>query len=265
MYKTVVRGIIPFTVGILTFCINNKLLAITLQSDQKLNLISSFVVGDNQSSLYNFLKGTNPTKSTGTGTSSLNTLSFQTSGEIDNIDFATTYLFMFNPANDTVDWMMNGTYNNSNNWSSSGLATFLDNNETIILDNLTSINPDVDGVFMFGREGDKWVIRGRATGLDDLGGISEDINIFGTATSQTEEDDVMSEVILDTTYVDPVVSNLLNRIFTNVSVNTGSDSNVVIEATSEKKQSEPTATIGILTLAFAGLLSKKKKSRNQIG
>jgi len=116
--------------------------AATLNGGQKLQAISTLAYSQNVFFLGGFAENNSSVLNSSNVTFTPESLIFNSSSQLGDLLFTSTYNSNYDSNSDTVTWTQLGVLGNQS-WSSSGTVSFLDDNETIIWNSDGSINPDI--------------------------------------------------------------------------------------------------------------------------
>jgi hypothetical protein len=142
--------------------------AVTLNGGQKLQAISTLAYSQNVFFLGGFAENNSSALNSSNVTFTPESLIFNSSTQLGDSLFTSTYNSTYDSNTDTVTWNQLGVLG-SQSWSSSGTVSFLDDNETIVWNSNGSINPEWEVFLQLGWNGEGWTGGISGTISDNLG------------------------------------------------------------------------------------------------
>jgi hypothetical protein len=142
--------------------------AVTINGGQKLQAISTLAYSQNLFFLGGFAENNSSNLNSSNVTFTPESLIFNSSTQLGDSLFTSTYNSTYDSNSDTVTWNQLGVLG-SQSWFSSGTASFLDDNQIIVWNTDGSINPDWFVGIEFRWDGDKWTRGISGTISDNLG------------------------------------------------------------------------------------------------
>jgi hypothetical protein len=146
--------------------------AVTINGGQKLEAISTLTYSQNLFFLGGFAENNSSGLNSSNVTFTPESLSFNSSTQLGDLLFTSNYNSTYDSNTDTVTWSQLGVLG-SQSWFSSGTASFLDDNETIVWNSDGSINPNWRVEFGFQWNGGGWT-----SGI--FGSISDNLGDYGS-------------------------------------------------------------------------------------
>jgi hypothetical protein len=146
--------------------------AVTLNGGQKLQAISTLAYSQNVFFLGGFAENNSSALNSSNVTFTPESLIFNSSSQLGDLLFTSTYNSTYDSNSDTVTWTQLGVLG-SQSWSSSGTVSFFDDNETIIWNSEGSINPQWSVGIGFQWNGGGWT-------SSVFGNISDNLGDYGS-------------------------------------------------------------------------------------
>ena len=146
--------------------------AVTINGGQKLQAISTLAYSQNLFFLGGFAENNSSDLNSSNVTFTPESLIFNSSTQLGDSLFTSTYNSTYDSNSDTVTWNQLGVLG-SQSWSSSGTVSFLDDNETIVWNSNGSINPEWEVRFELRLNNGQWT-----TGIS--GTISDNLSDYGS-------------------------------------------------------------------------------------
>lgn len=142
--------------------------AVTINGGQKLQAISTLAYSQNLFFLGGFAENNSSDLSSSNVTFTPESLIFNSSTQLGDSLFTSTYNSTYDSNSDTVTWSQLGVLGNQS-WSSSGTGSFLNDNETIVWNSDGYINPYWSVQFILQWDGGGWMTGISGTISDNLG------------------------------------------------------------------------------------------------